>query len=157
MNRMGRVIVALCVSVGVSMFAADATTGTAPESVDAQIEAIINADPRMRRELMNAFKRRLAEMNRKERMEAISELREKMGAVNTEHDKHASKEREQPMKGMKNVVQTQQSLQMEQTGGAERMNQRQGVDQWAGPHGGAAGTGIQDARGERGGGMPFGR
>jgi len=50
----------------------------ANETVDAQISAIQNADGDQRRELMNAFKRELSQMNEQERSEAIAKMREQL-------------------------------------------------------------------------------
>ncbi len=155
---MGRIVATLWIGLGVSIFAADAVTGAVGrESVDAQIEAIRNADPRMRRELMNAFKRRLAEMNRKERMEAISRLRKKMGDMRAKRGEGASGNVKEPMRGMKNAVQTQRFLQMERAGGAERVIQGPGAGRWSSPPGGpVGGTGAQGPREGHGGGAPLG-
>ena len=49
-----------------------------PASIDTQINAIKNANPSKRVELMNAFKLRVSQMNQKERSNAISAIQGKM-------------------------------------------------------------------------------
>ncbi|GEM_PF-3005550 len=52
-----------------------------PSAIDKEIEAIMKAPPEKRVELMNAFKRRLFEMNQQERALAIRRLRGSMRAA----------------------------------------------------------------------------
>lgn len=61
------------------MFIAVATLDAA-QSINDQIEAIKHANPQERVELMNALKVKIAEMNEKERSNALEDLKKSMGS-----------------------------------------------------------------------------
>ena len=68
-------------------------------SIDAQIEAIKNAPPQKRVELMNDLKRKLANINRQERAKIISRMRAEMQAHKAPktHNEEMSKNRAHDM------------------------------------------------------------
>jgi len=74
----------LSISITTALLLGSFTSVGANESIDAKISEIQNAKGDQRRELMNAFKRQLAQMNEKERSEAIAQMREQLQQMNQE-------------------------------------------------------------------------
>lgn len=94
--------------------------------IDAQIEAIMKAEATERHSLMNAFKKRLSEMNAEERAEAIAKLREQSGnggqGMNREQQRQQQMQQMQQRQQIQNSTQQMQggSMQMQQQGGGMR-------------------------------------
>ena len=105
-------------------------------NIDAQITKIQNAPAQERVELMNEFKQQLANMNKEDRMQAISQMQEKMHAHAQGHMQEAKGEREH-MQGMgentrqraHDMAQGKQTEAMEHMNQMQHMNQRQAGDQ----------------------------
>ncbi len=87
------------------------------ETIALKIEAIKNADPMQRRELMNNFKKELAQMNKDEQAQTIAKMRREM-----------SQEHEQ--KRVQEKVQNDQMDEIQKIDQMEKTNQRQGADQF---------------------------
>jgi len=83
-------------------------------SIDAQIAQIQKASPKERVKLMNRFKRRIAQMNQQERLEAIRQMKRKMHHANTQAKEHIQQ------------MQTHEEMQMQHH---QNMNQRRVLDQ----------------------------
>jgi len=107
--------------------AEDTTTQTT--TIDAQIEKIQNAPAQERVELMNEFKQQLANMNKEERMAAISQMQEKMQAKvqdnmdNTKEMGNMTHQRAQEM------AQGKQAEAMDHMNQMQNMNQMQAGNQ----------------------------
>lgn len=91
-------------------------------SIDAQIEAIKNAPPQKRVEMMNALKRRLATMNQQQRMQAIQQMRKKM--QNKSHTKPPKKYHDK----MHKMAEEQQVHEHNQMSQMQNMSQKQAGD-----------------------------
>lgn len=90
------------------------------ENITQKIEAIKNAQPMERRELMNDFKKDLAQMNEEERAKAISLMREdNTDSVKTQKKSH-----------IKSMAQDAQMKSIQHMGQKEQMNQFQGAIQF---------------------------
>ena len=89
--------------------------------IDAQIEAIMQADAAERHTLMNAFKKRLSEMNAEERAEAIAKLRAQSGNESGQNGERQRTQMQQ-MQQMQQRQQIQNSTQQMQSG-SQQMQQ----------------------------------
>jgi len=95
------------------------------ETIALKIEAIKNADPMQRRELMNNLKKELAQMNKDEQAQTIAKMRSEMAQ---EHDQTAQENQEQ--KRVQEKVQNSQMDEIQKIDQMEKTNQRQGADQF---------------------------
>jgi ribosomal protein L29 len=95
------------------------------EAIALKIEAIKNADPMERRELMNDFKKELAQMNKDEQALTIAKMRSEM---NQEHDQAMQENKEQ--KRIHETIQRDQMDEIQKIDQMEKANQRQGADQF---------------------------
>jgi uncharacterized protein involved in exopolysaccharide biosynthesis len=92
------------------------------EAIALKIKAIKNADPMQRRELMNNFKKELAQMNKDEQAQTIAKMRSEM-----------SQEHGSSTKAQNHIQEKAQSSQMDEIQKIDQMeksNQRQGADQF---------------------------
>ena len=89
--------------------------------IDTQIEAIMQADAAERHTLMNAFKKRLSEMNAEERAEAIAKLRAQSGNESGQNGERQRTQMQQ-MQQMQQRQQIQNSTQQMQSG-SQQMQQ----------------------------------
>jgi len=95
------------------------------EAIALKIEAIKNADPMERRELMNNFKKELAQMNKDEQAQTIAKMRSEM---NQEHEHTTDENKEQ--KRIQEKMQRSQMNEVQKIEQMEKANQRQGADQF---------------------------
>jgi hypothetical protein len=95
------------------------------ETISLKIEAIKNADPMQRRELMNNFKKELAQMNKEEQAQTIAKMRTEM---NQEQSQTAQEKKEQTR--IQETVQNGQMNEIQKIDQMEKGNQRQGADQF---------------------------
>jgi len=95
------------------------------EAIALKIQAIKNADPMQRRELMNNFKKELAQMNKDEQAQTIAKMRSEM---NQEHEHTADENKEQ--KRIQEKMQRSQMNEIQKIDQREKANQRQGADQF---------------------------
>jgi hypothetical protein len=95
------------------------------EAIALKIQAIKNADPMQRRELMNNFKKELAQMNKDEQAQTIAKMRSEM---NQEHEHTTDEYKEQKRKQEK--MQRSQMNEIQKIDQMEKANQRQGADQF---------------------------
>jgi len=95
------------------------------EAITLKIEAIKNADPMERRELMNNFKKELAQMNKDEQAQTIAKMRSEMSQ---EHEQTMQEHKEQ--KRIQEKVQNDQMDEIQKIDQMEKANQRQGADQF---------------------------
>jgi len=95
------------------------------EAIASKIEAIKNADPMQRRELMNNFKKELAQMNKDEQALTIAKMRSEM---NQEHEQAMQEHKEQ--KRIQEKVRNDQMDEIQKIDQMEKANQRQGADQF---------------------------
>jgi len=102
----------LSISITTALLLGSFTAVSADEGIDAQISAIQNAKGDQRRELMNAFKRQLAEMNEQERSEAIAQMREQLQQMNQEQTQDRTRSMVEDGKGeqMNNMYQNQNQI-----------------------------------------------
>lgn len=96
------------------------------EAIALKIEAIKNADPMQRRELMNNFKKELAQMNKEEQAQTIAKMRREMAQ---EHDETMQEDKEQ--KRVQEQIQNSQMDEIQKIDQMEKSNQRQGADQFS--------------------------
>lgn len=104
----------LSISITTALLLGSFTAVSADEGIDAQISAIQNAEGDQRRELMNAFKRQLAQMNEQERSEAIAQMREQLQQMNQEQTQERTRTMVEDGKGdqMNNMYQHQHQNQI---------------------------------------------
>jgi len=95
------------------------------EAIALKIEAIKNADPMQRRELMNNFKKELAQMNKDEQALTIAKMRSEM---NQEHAQSTQETKEQTH--IPEKVQSSQMNEIQKIDQIEKTNQHQGADQF---------------------------
>lgn len=95
------------------------------ETIALKIEAIKNADPMQRRELMNSFKKELAQMNKEEQAQTIAKMRREM----SQEQKQTMQEDEE-QKRVQEKVQNGQMDEIQKIDQMEKTNQRQGADQF---------------------------
>ena len=88
-------------------------------SIDEQIEAIKKASPQERVRLMNEFKRKLVQMNRKQRLETITKMQEQIN-----HTHHVRNSWNKP-----NIQTQQKHLQQMQMQNNEHMDRMQNMIQ----------------------------
>ena len=133
--------------LAVAIFLGALTQVGANEAVDAQIQAIKDADPQERRELINELKQEIAQMNKDEQSEAVIQMRLQLKAMNQEKvmtaektqtkkqvqyqykEKQESESQEQ--KRIQTMKQTQKMQQTQQMQQMENMNQHQGANQFS--------------------------
>ena len=94
----------------------------AESSIDVQIQKIRSAPPKERVQMMNALKVQLSNMNAQQRNEAISHLR--TGTRVNSHESHTNDTHQEMRKD------SYQSDSMQDIHDVERMNQKQGEDQF---------------------------
>ena len=135
MERVSKIAAIAVMGIGLSLFASgepvqaenNSAAASTKTSLDAQIDRIKHADPAKRREMMNHFKEQLARMNREERIEAISQLKEKMlGGAATRHMPQYARPN---MMKMKNVIQTDQVAQIKHFDMTEKVHHEEIIDQ----------------------------
>ena len=140
------------------------TLGMAAD-IDVQIEKIQNAPAQERVELMNEFKQQLANMNKEDRMQAISQMQEKMQAHAQENmqegkqfgsdtHKQAQGERDHMQEMGENTRQRAQDMaHSKQAETMEHMNQIQNMNQM---QAGDQMNHMMEMHGNNGGGMSGG-
>ncbi|WP_456485143.1 hypothetical protein [Hydrogenimonas sp.] len=135
MKRVSKIAAIAIMGIGLSLFASgepvqaenNSAAASTKTSLDAQIDRIKHADPAKRREMMNHFKEQLARMNREERIEAISQLKEKMlGGAATRHMPQYARPN---MMKMKNVIQTDQVAQIKHFDMTEKVHHEEIMNQ----------------------------
>ena len=95
------------------------------EVVAQKIKEIKNANPMQRKELMNNFKKELAQMKNEERTEAIAQMRKEMNQKQIRNQHQVKEQDPLPAKAQNGQMNHLQDI--DQT---EKMNQRQGADQF---------------------------
>lgn len=102
---------------------------TTQQTIDAKIAKIQNASAQERVKLMNEFKQQLAKMNQQDRMEAISQMQEKMHATMQGNMQNGQAEAQTHYNNAQEMMQDKQSQAMENMNQAQQMNQAQAGNQ----------------------------
>ncbi len=105
------------------------TQPTTQQTIDAKIAKIQNASAQERVQLMNEFKQQLAKMNQQDRMEAISQMQEKMHATMQENMQNGQEEAHSHYNEAKEMMQEKQAQAMDHMNQAQQMNQAQAGNQ----------------------------
>ena len=100
-----------------------------PQTVDAQIAAIQQADPQERVELMNRFKEQLMQLNEEQRAEAIAKMQAQMqrhqGEQGSMHSAEAMQHKDRMRQNAQEHMQEMQMHANEETHSMQHMNQQQ--------------------------------
>jgi len=131
--------------IALALLLSSLTQVGANEAIDTQIQAIKDADPQERRELINRLKQDIAQMNKNEQSNAVTQMRLQLKTMNQEKmvkaEKTQNKEKqekeakeshlEKEQKRIQKMQQTHKMQQTQQMQQMENMNQKQGANQFS--------------------------